>query len=94
MDDGTTTGAEALYLIRVRGMLDESWSEWFGGVEMAPEQAVDGSPIIMLTGLLDHAALHGVLARLRDLNVVLISVTRLESDLTSEKRAGRWPRPT
>jgi hypothetical protein len=80
MDDRETTGAEALYLIRVRGMLDESWSDWFGGVEMAPEQAVDGSPSTMLTGLLDHAALHGVLARLRDLNLVLISVTRLESD--------------
>jgi len=81
MDDHEITGAEARYLIRVRGMLDESWSDWFGGVEMAPEQAVDGSAVTMLTGIFDHAALHGVLNRLRDLNLTLISVTRYESDL-------------
>lgn len=73
-------GAEALYLIRVKGMLEGSWSDWFGGVEMATEQAIDGSPITMLTGTFDHSALHGVLDRLRDLNFTLISVTRLESD--------------
>jgi hypothetical protein len=80
MNDREAASAEALYLIRVRGMLNERWSEWFGGVEMAPEQAIDGSPITMLTGTFDHSALHGVLARLRDLNLTLISVTRLESE--------------
>ena len=75
-DDDIAT--EALYLIRVRGALDERWSDWFGGVEMASEQAIDGSPTTLLTGTLDHAALHGVLDRLRDLNVTLISVTRLD----------------
>ena len=69
---------DALYLIRVRGALDERWSDWFGGVEMASEQAIDGSPTTLLTGTLDHAALHGVLDRLRDLNLILISVSRLE----------------
>jgi hypothetical protein len=81
MEDREETGAEALYLIRVRGTLDSEWSDWFGGVEMAPEQAVDGSPITMLTGTFDHSALHGVLTRLRDLNLTLISVTRVESKL-------------
>ena len=81
MEDREETGAEALYLIRIRGMLDKGWSDWFGGVEMAPEQAVDGSPITMLTGTFDHSALHGVLTRLRDLNLTLISVTRVESKL-------------
>ena len=80
MNEMDQTGAEAFYLIRVRGMLDEGWADWFGGVEMAPEQAIDGSPITMLTGTFDHSALHGVLDRLRDLNVTLISVNRLESE--------------
>ncbi len=80
MNERQPTGAEAFYLVRVRGMLDESWSDWFGGVEMAPERAVDGSPITMLAGTFDNSALHGVLDRLRDLNLTLISVTRLESD--------------
>ena len=35
MEDREETDAAALYLISVRGMLDESWSDWFGGVEMA-----------------------------------------------------------
>ena len=70
--------AKARYLIRVRGMLDERWSDWFGGVEMAPERAIDGTPITMLAGVLDHSALHGVLGRLRDLNMTLISVNRVE----------------
>jgi hypothetical protein len=49
-------------------------------VEMASEQAVDGSTITMLTGTFDHSALHGVLSRLRDLNLTLISAIRLESE--------------
>lgn len=80
MEDREGTSAQALYLIRVRDKLDERWSDWFGGVEMAPERAIDGSPITMLTGTFDHAALHGVLDRLRDLNLTLISVTRVESE--------------
>ena len=80
MNEREQSGAEALYLIRVRGILDKGWSYWFGGVEMAAEKALDGSPITMLTGRLDQSALHGVLTRLRDLNATLISVTRLESD--------------
>ena len=85
MDDQERTGTEAFYLIRVRGALDESWSEWFGGVEVGDEQALDGSPITLLTGTLDHAALHGILARLRDLNLVLLSVTRLEQEVDTRR---------
>jgi hypothetical protein len=81
MNDREESSAEALYLIRVRGTLGANWSDWFGGVEMAPEQAVDGSTITMLSGVFDNSALHGVLTRLRDLNLILISVTRLETGL-------------
>ena len=80
MDDREETDAKALYLIRIRGSLDESWSDWFGGVEMASEQALDGSILTVLMGTFDHSALHGVLDRLRDLNLTLISATRLESE--------------
>jgi len=80
VNDRGKAGAEARYLIRVQGMLDESWADWFGGVEMAPEQAADGSPITLLTGTFDQSALHGVLDRLRDLNLTLISATRIETD--------------
>ena len=80
MNDRGQASAEARYLIGVRGVLDESWSDWFGGVEVALEQAVDGSPVTLLTGMFDHSTPHGILARSRDLNLTLISVSQVESD--------------
>ena len=77
-NDREGTSAKAPYLITIRGMLDHTWSDWFGGAEMETQQGMDGSQVTLLTGTLDHSALHGVLDRLRDLNVTLISVTRLD----------------
>lgn len=59
------------YEIRLQGRLDERWAEWFGGmtIEMAP-----GGVTVLRGHLVDQAELHGVLARLRDLNLPLISV--------------------
>jgi len=60
-----------LYRIRVAGHLDQHWSAWFGDLAMTAE--ADGTTT--LTGVLpDQAALHGLLARVRDLGVPLISV--------------------
>jgi hypothetical protein len=65
------------YRIRVRGQLGPQWSAWFEGLEVADES--DGEST--LTGLLlDQAALHGVLARVRDLGLELVSVEALEPD--------------
>jgi hypothetical protein len=59
------------YEIRVDGVLDECWSEWLGGLALA----AGGSGETVLTGpLADQSALHGVLARIRDLGVPLLSV--------------------
>lgn len=60
-----------VYEIRVDGHLAERWSDWFEGLVIRRE--ADGQTV--LTGpLSDQAALFGVLARIRDLNLVLISV--------------------
>ena len=60
------------YEIRLRGRLDERWSTWFG--DMTVDAETDG--ITVLRGSVpDQAALHGLLARLRDLGLPLISVT-------------------
>jgi hypothetical protein len=58
------------YIIRVEGHLATDWSDWFEGLIVCQEP--DGDTI--LTGELDQAALHGVLAKIRDLGLVLVAV--------------------
>jgi hypothetical protein len=63
------------YRIRLKGKLDRSWDNWLGENPLAYETADDGSVITTLTAdLADQSALFGVLDRLRDLNLALISV--------------------
>jgi hypothetical protein len=67
------------YQIKVQGRLDESWSGWFNGMTITFESGSDGSSITTLTGpVLDQAALRGVLSKIWDLNLTLISVTRIQ----------------
>lgn len=59
------------YEIKVAGHLDPCWSEWFAGLKLRPLEG-DGT---LLSGVLpDQAAIYGVLERMRDLNLMLISV--------------------
>jgi hypothetical protein len=65
------------YEIRLLGWVGERWAEWFDGLSIAAEQAGDGRPITVLTGLIaDQAALRGLLNKAWDLNLALLSVTR------------------
>jgi len=66
---------QEFYEIKVKGHLDEHWSEWFNGLTVSHDES--GNTI--LSGPLpDQAALHGLLARVRDLGLPLLSVTRVE----------------
>ena len=70
------------YQIKVRGRLDPSWSDWFSGVVITSQD--DGEPVTVLEGdVPDQPALYGILNRIRDLNLVLISVIPL-SDLEEQ----------
>jgi hypothetical protein len=64
-----------MYEIRLQGQLDHQWSEWFEGFTLVHE--VDGTTT--LTGpVSDQAALHGLLRRVADLGVTMISVNDLD----------------
>jgi hypothetical protein len=65
------------YEVRVRGHLDDRWTTWFDGLTLTA--AEDGTTV--LEGpIVDQAALHGVLRRLADLGLTLISVTPVVID--------------
>jgi hypothetical protein len=60
------------YEIKIEGLLDPRWSDWFAGLRLTN---LEGGETLLSGSLPDQAALHGVLERIRDLNVKLISVT-------------------
>lgn len=57
--------------IKIKGHLDPSWSEWFAGLDVIH---LEGDETLLKGVLPDQAALHGLLERIRDLNITLISV--------------------
>ena len=71
-----------LYRIRLKEKLDRGWSAWLGGMTVVQE-ASGGT---VLTGeVVDQAALHGLLNKVRDLQLTLISVSPLEEGLPSRR---------
>jgi hypothetical protein len=70
-----------IYQIRIKGLLDRQWTDWFGGMTISPME--DGDTL--LTGPVeDQAALHGLLRKVRDLGMPLVSVGPIESDRRRE----------
>src|SRR6266566_1858864 len=64
------------YQIRIKGQLGRQWTDWFGG----PTLTLEDNGETLLTGpVVDQAALHGVLRKVRDLGMPLLSVSRVES---------------
>jgi hypothetical protein len=65
-----------VYKICVIGQVDADWSEWFDGLTISNTHSGES----LISGeLVDQAALHGTLNKIRDLNLVLISVTKVDS---------------
>jgi len=67
--------ARAWYVIRVRGPLDAVWSSWFEGFTITPAPTGD---TIFSGEVVDQSAFHGVINRMRDLGLTIISVERRE----------------
>ena len=66
-----------IYQIKLKGELDQSWSDWLGSIRVSVDQQDGGSVISILTvNVIDQSNLFGILDRIRDLNIFLISVMK------------------
>lgn len=72
----------AFYQIRLKEKLDERWSAWLGGLTMIHEA---NGETVLIAEVVDQAALFGLLSKVRDLHVTLISVSPLEEDSSSSE---------
>ena len=64
-----------VYQVRIKGHLGSQWADWFEGMAITPADNGDS----LLTGpVVDQAALHGLLRKVRDLGIPLVSVSPLE----------------
>ena len=71
------------YRIRIEGELGQEWEDWFGGSAISRE----GDGVTVLTcAVADQAALHGLLKRVRDTGMPLVSVNRLEVRPTPRRK--------
>ena len=66
-----------VYQIRIKGHLSPDWSDWFDGLAIMQE---DNGETLLFGPVVDQAALHGVLRKVRDLGMPLLSVSRVEPD--------------
>jgi hypothetical protein len=66
------------YQIQIEGWIGERWAHWFEEATVRSDRARDGAPVTTLSGTFDQAALRGLLAKIWDLNLTLLSVTRVE----------------
>jgi hypothetical protein len=65
-----------IYRIRIKGQLDSQWADWFDGLTIILE---DNGDTVLSGPIIDQAALHGLLKKVRDLGMPLISVSSVES---------------
>ena len=77
LDTETGPGQPTVYEIRIKGHLGHQWTDWFEGATIRLE---DNGDTLLTSPVVDQAALHGLLKRIRDLGMPLISVNRAGSD--------------
>jgi len=77
MTHGREFDKQGIYQIRVKGYLERKWSDWFDGLTITPQV---GDETVLVGPVSDQAALHGLLAKIRDLGQPLLSCQRLEKE--------------
>ena len=79
---------ETVYEIQVRGELDRGWEQWLGGLSVSVKRACEKPCVTTLIGpVADQSALRGILCKLWDLNLTLLSVRRIEKGEQDEGNA-------
>jgi hypothetical protein len=73
----TDSDEPAVYQIRIKGHLDPQWADWFDELTITLE---DDAETVLTGPVVDQAALHGLLKKLRNLGIPLLSVNRIEPD--------------
>jgi hypothetical protein len=73
MTNGRNYDQPSSYLIRIQGTIDVTWSDWFGGFTLTPQNG----ETVLEGEVMHQAALHGILAKINELGLTIISVTRL-----------------
>jgi hypothetical protein len=85
MNDPPTPYAQ-YYEIRLKGHLEAHWAKWFDGLSIT----LEGNGDTLLSGLVvDQAALHGLLKRVRDLGITLVSVNQVQSQETRQNLSNK-----
>lgn len=75
LEQRTGPGQSRVYQIRIKGHLNQQWSDWFAGLTITLEDSGE----TLLTGpVIDQAALHGLLKKVRDLGMPLVSLSCVE----------------
>jgi len=86
LDSKIDKGQPPVYEIRIKGHLGSQWKDWFEDLTITLEE--DGDTL--LTGpVIDQAALHGLLKKIRDLGMPLVSVNRVQFKVTHPNRSKR-----
>ena len=84
LEPKTNANQPLIYQIRLKGHLGREWTDWFEGLTITLEEEGD----TLLTGpVIDQAALHGLLKKVRDLGLPLVSVNQVQSGETHPNRS-------
>ena len=85
LDPNADSGQPTVYQIRITGQLDSRWADWFEGMTIT----LDGDDTLITGPVVDQAALHGLLKRVRDLGMPLVSVSPVESGPPTTRGTGQ-----